>query len=66
VILGAGYDSRPYRFADRLAGVQVFEVDHPATSTSKQAKIGALFGKTPANVAYRLPGTMFRPAATAG
>jgi methyltransferase (TIGR00027 family) len=52
VILGAGYDSRPYRFADRLAGVQVFEVDHPATSTAKQAKIGALFGKTPANVAY--------------
>jgi methyltransferase (TIGR00027 family) len=52
VILGAGYDSRPYRFADRLAGVQVFEVDHPATSTAKRAKIGALFGKTPANVAY--------------
>jgi methyltransferase (TIGR00027 family) len=52
VILGAGYDSRPYRFADRLADVQVFEVDHPATSTAKQAKIGALFGKLPANVAY--------------
>jgi methyltransferase (TIGR00027 family) len=52
VILGAGYDSRPYRFADQLAGVQVFEVDHPATSTAKQAKVGALFGKVPANVAY--------------
>jgi methyltransferase (TIGR00027 family) len=52
VILGAGYDSRPYRFADQLAGAQVYEVDHPATSASKQAKIGALFGKTPANVAY--------------
>ena len=52
VILGAGYDSRPYRFADRLAGVQVFEVDHPATSAAKQAKVGALIGKVPANVAY--------------
>jgi methyltransferase (TIGR00027 family) len=52
VILGAGYDSRPYRFADRLAGVRVFEVDHRATSTAKQAKIGALVDKTPANVAY--------------
>ena len=52
VILGAGYDSRPYRFADRLGGVQVFEVDHPATSTVKQAKVGALFGEIPANVAY--------------
>src|SRR6516164_1998513 len=52
VILGAGYDSRPYRFADRLAGVQVFEVDHPATSAAKQAKVGSLLGKIPANVAY--------------
>jgi len=52
VILGAGYVSRPYRFADRLGGVQVFEVDHPATSTAKQAKVGALIGEIPANVAY--------------
>jgi methyltransferase (TIGR00027 family) len=52
VILGAGYDSRPYRFADRLDGVQVFEVDHPATSTAKQAKVGALVGEIPPNVAY--------------
>ena len=52
VILGAGYDSRPYRFADRLGGVQVFEVDHPATSTAKQAKVLAIIGDIPANVAY--------------
>lgn len=31
VLLGAGYDTRPYRFGERLAGVRVFEVDHPAT-----------------------------------
>jgi methyltransferase (TIGR00027 family) len=52
VILGAGYDSRPYRFADQLGGVQVFEVDHPATSTAKQAKVRAIIGDIPANVAY--------------
>jgi methyltransferase (TIGR00027 family) len=52
VILGAGYDSRPYRFADRLGGVQVFEVDHPATSTAKQAKVREIIGDIPANVAY--------------
>ena len=52
MILGAGYDSRPYRFADRLAGVQVFEVDHPATSTAKQAKVRESIGDIPANVAY--------------
>ena len=52
VILGAGYDSRPYRFADRLGGVQVFEVDHPATSTAKQAKVRHIIGDIPANVAY--------------
>jgi methyltransferase (TIGR00027 family) len=52
VILGAGYDSRPYRFADHLGGVQVFEVDHPATSAAKQAKVRALIGEIPANVAY--------------
>jgi methyltransferase (TIGR00027 family) len=52
VILGAGYDSRPYRFADRLAGAQVFEVDHPATSAAKRAKLGAFIGDIPANVAY--------------
>lgn len=52
VILGAGYDSRPYRFADQLGAVQVFEVDHPATSTAKQAKVGAVIGEIPANVSY--------------
>lgn len=52
VILGAGYDSRPYRFADRLGGVRVFEVDHPATSTAKQAKVREITGDIPANVAY--------------
>lgn len=39
VILGAGYDSRAHRFADRLGTARVFEVDHPATSAAKQARL---------------------------
>jgi len=52
VILGAGYDSRAYRF-DRLIGqVKVFEVDHPATQTDKLAKVRAVFGTIPEHVTY--------------
>jgi methyltransferase (TIGR00027 family) len=35
VLLGAGYDSRAYRFAAELEGRPVFEVDFPATSQRK-------------------------------
>jgi len=35
VLLGAGYDSRAYRFAAALRGRPVFEVDFPATSRRK-------------------------------
>jgi methyltransferase (TIGR00027 family) len=35
VILGAGFDSRPYRFERVKQGVKVFEVDHPATQQDK-------------------------------
>jgi methyltransferase (TIGR00027 family) len=38
VLLGAGYDMRAQRFAARLRGRPVFEVDHPATGRRK-AKI---------------------------
>lgn len=38
VILGAGFDARAFRFARRLQGVRVFEVDLPATQTAKRAK----------------------------
>ncbi len=37
VLLGAGYDSRAWRFAPALAGKRVFEVDHPATAARKRA-----------------------------
>jgi methyltransferase (TIGR00027 family) len=37
VILGAGYDSRPWRLAHRR--LRFFEVDHPATQRHKRAAI---------------------------
>ena len=40
VLLGAGYDSRAYRLP-AMAGVRVFEVDHPATQATKQRLLRA-------------------------
>ena len=51
VILGAGYDSRPYRF-DLRGQVKTFEVDHPATQEDKLRKLQSIFGKLPAQVTY--------------
>lgn len=47
VILGAGFDSRPYRLPG-LERVRVFEVDHPATQAWKRETIG----RAPAHVTY--------------
>lgn len=41
VILGAGYDGRAWRLPE-LAGVKVFEVDHPATQEDKRAHLTEL------------------------
>jgi len=41
VILGAGYDGRAWRLSE-LAGVKVFEVDHPATQGEKRARVAEL------------------------
>jgi methyltransferase (TIGR00027 family) len=41
VILGAGYDGRAWRMPE-LAGLKVFEVDHPATQGAKRARAGEL------------------------
>ncbi|MBI3558006.1 MAG: class I SAM-dependent methyltransferase [Deltaproteobacteria bacterium] len=42
VILGAGYDMRPYRFAGRLNAVKWIEIDHPTTLSAKLALLGKL------------------------
>lgn len=51
VILGAGYDSRAYRF-DRLKDCRVFEVDHPATQQAKIVKLKRILGALPAHVVF--------------
>jgi methyltransferase (TIGR00027 family) len=38
VLLGAGYDTRPYRLRE-LAEIEVFEVDHPVTGAVKRAAL---------------------------
>ena len=51
VILGAGYDSRSYRF-DLPGRVKTFEVDHPITQADKLKKVQQVFGRIPAHVTY--------------
>ena len=51
VILGAGYDSRGYRF-DLAGRVKVFEVDHPVTQAEKVKRVRRLFDKLPEHIAY--------------
>ena len=41
VILGAGYDGRAWRMKE-LAGVKIFEVDHPATQGDKRSRLAEL------------------------
>lgn len=52
VLLGAGFDSRPYRLASQLDGVRVMEVDHPASQASKRERIQRLLGDEPEHVTY--------------
>lgn len=52
VILGAGLDSRPYRFARLKSGVKIFEVDHPASQATKLRKLAEIFGEVPTHVTF--------------
>ena len=52
VILGAGYDSRPYRFARELQRVNVFEVDQPGTQARKQRLLTKALGELPDHVVF--------------
>ena len=44
VVVGAGYDMRPSRFARRIAGVRWIEADLPALSAHKRRLLSALAG----------------------
>jgi methyltransferase (TIGR00027 family) len=52
VILGAGYDSRAYRFEQLRDRVRVFEVDSYATQDIKKAKLVKIFGELPNHVTF--------------
>lgn len=52
VILGAGYDSRAYRFEQLKQGVKAFEVDHPSTQKVKMSRVMAILGELPGQVTF--------------
>jgi methyltransferase (TIGR00027 family) len=52
VILGAGFDSRGYRFADRFKNARFFEVDQPSTQEYKKMRVKEIFGAMPPQVRY--------------
>ena len=47
VIMGAGFDSRAYRFHETYPDVRFYEIDLPATSTDKQRRVEMLLGRRP-------------------
>jgi len=52
VILGAGFDSRAYRFHEGYPEVRFFEIDLPTTSQDKQNRVEKILGKKPGWVSY--------------
>jgi methyltransferase (TIGR00027 family) len=52
VILGAGYDSRAYRFQQLLRSTTVFEVDFPPTQEYKKLRVREVLGQAPKNVVF--------------
>jgi len=52
VIMGAGFDSRAYRFAPILDRVKVFEIDRPDTQQVKIRRVRKAIGAAPPNLTY--------------
>ena len=50
VNLGAGFDSRAYRFRERFPRARFFELDLPATSAAKRERVVKIFGAVPDRV----------------
>jgi methyltransferase (TIGR00027 family) len=51
VLLGAGYDTRPYRLPE-AAAIDAFEVDHPATQAVKREVLERELSEIPGNVRF--------------
>jgi len=52
LILGAGFDSHAYRFAESLRRVRIFEVDRPAMLAYKRQRVEQVLGSVPDNVSF--------------
>lgn len=52
VVLGAGFDSRAYRFRESQPGIRFFEVDLPDTIEAKKQRLAGIFGAVPEHVRY--------------
>jgi methyltransferase (TIGR00027 family) len=52
VVLGAGFDTRAYRYADRLKGKKVFEVDYQSTQQIKKQRLEEALGSIPSHVQF--------------
>lgn len=52
VVLGAGFDSRAYRFQSQLGDVRVMEVDYGPTQAYKKQRLGEIVGVIPSNVSF--------------
>lgn len=52
VNLGAGFDSRAYRFANELRDVRTFEVDYPPTQEYKKLRLKEMLGRIPSSVRF--------------
>jgi methyltransferase (TIGR00027 family) len=50
VNLGAGFESRAYRFRERFPRARFFELDLPATSAAKRERVVKIFGMVPDRV----------------
>src|SRR6202042_3149443 len=52
VILGAGFDTRAYRFKDLLQDKKIFEVDYRSTQEFKKRRVEAILGDPPSNLTF--------------
>jgi methyltransferase (TIGR00027 family) len=52
VVLGAGFDTRAYRYADLLKDKMVFEVDYQSTQQLKKRRLKEALGSIPSHVRF--------------
>lgn len=52
VVLGAGFDSRAYRFKSQLGDVRFMEVDLGSTQAYKKRRLSEILGEVPSNVSF--------------